>query len=74
MIEDSMDAQVLAQEQWTLELLARETHTPMARVQAAFLSEYNRLSVNARVRSFLPLLACNSTRVILDAERASREP
>jgi hypothetical protein len=73
MINDSTDAQVLAQERRTLELLARETHTPMARVQAALLSEYNRLSVNARVRSFLPLLARNSTRVILVAEKASRE-
>lgn len=68
MLEES--SEVLSREQWTLELLARETHTPIARVQAAFLSEYNRLSANARVKSFLPLLACNSVRVILNAENA----
>jgi hypothetical protein len=73
MISDSTDAKVLAQEQWTLEQLARETRTPLERVQAAFLCEYNRLSENARVTSFLPLLARNSTRLILDAENASRE-
>jgi hypothetical protein len=70
MINDSIDAQILSQEQWTLELLAHETRTPIAKVQAAFLSEYKRLSVNARVKSFLPLLARNSVRVILDAQNA----
>ncbi len=67
-------SQLLSREQWTLELLARETHTPIARVQAAFLSEYNRLSANARVKSFLPLLALNSVRVLLDAENARQGP
>jgi hypothetical protein len=30
-LNDSMDAQILSQEQWTIELLARESHTPLQR-------------------------------------------
>lgn len=31
-LDDSMDAQILSQEQWAIELLARETHTTIAAV------------------------------------------
>jgi len=70
MINDSQDAQILSQEQWSIELLSRETDTAIAKVQEVFLAEYKKLALNAHIRSFLPLLACNSVRVILDAKNA----
>ena len=73
MINDSMDAQILSQEQWTIEALARDTHTAVAKVQEIFLIEYRKLAVNAYVRSYLPLLTSNSVRVILGAENARND-
>lgn len=70
MIIDSQDAQILSQEQWSIELLSRETHTAIAKVQEVFLAEYKKLATNAHIKSYLPLLACNSVRVILDALNA----
>jgi len=70
---DSMDAQILSQEQWAIELLARETHTAIAAVQEVFLMEYKRLGENAHIKSYLPLLACNSVRGILESANAGKE-
>lgn len=70
MINDPQDAQILSQEQWSIELLSRETDTAIAKVQEVFLAEYKKLAMNAHIESYLPLLACNSVRVILDARNA----
>jgi hypothetical protein len=70
MINDSQDAQILLQEQWSIELLSRETDVAIAKVQEVFLAEYKKLAMNAHIKSYLPLLACNSVRVILDARNA----
>jgi hypothetical protein len=66
--DDAADSQLLAQEQWSIELLARETHTEIAKVQKIFLIEYRKLAVNAHITSFLSLLTCNCVRGILDAQ------
>lgn len=65
-----MDAQILSQEKRAIELLASETHTAIAKVQEVFLIEYKKLAVNARVKSYLPLLTRKSVRLILDAQNA----
>jgi hypothetical protein len=70
---DSMDAQILSQEQWAIELLARETHTEISAVQEVFLVEYKRLAEHAHIKSYLPLLACNSVRGILESANAGKE-
>ena len=70
MINDSMDAQLLSQEQRAIEALARDTHTAVAKVQEFFLIEYRKLAVHAHVKSYLPLLTNNSVRVILGAQNA----
>jgi hypothetical protein len=70
MINDSMDAQLLSQEQRAIEALARNTHTAVAKVQEIFLIEYRKLAVHAHVRSYLPLLTSNSVRVILGTQNA----
>jgi hypothetical protein len=70
MMNTSVDAQILSQEKWAIELLARETHTAIAKVQEAFLLEYKKLAANARVKSYLPLLVRKSVRIILDAKNA----
>jgi hypothetical protein len=67
---DSTDAGILLQEQWAIEGLARETRTAIATVQELFLVEYKKLAVHAHVTSYLPLLACNSVRTILEAGSA----
>ena len=68
MINEAADSLLLAQEEWSIELLARETHTEIAKVQQLFIIEYRKLAVNARITSFLPLLTCNCVRGILDAQ------
>ena len=73
MINDSMDDEILSQEQWAIELLSRETHTAIAKVQEVFLIEYKKLAVNAHIKSYLPLLTGNSVRVILDAQNAEND-
>jgi hypothetical protein len=68
MTNGAADSQLLIQEKWSIELLARETHTEIAKVQQIFLIEYRRLAVNAHITAFLPLLTCNCVRGILDAQ------
>jgi len=64
------DSALLSQEQWAIELLARETHTEIPQVQEIFLREYKKLAVHARITAYLPLLTCNCVRGILDATKA----
>lgn len=71
MINDSMGLKILVQEERAIERLAHETHTAIAKVQEIFLIEYEKLSVGAHIKSFLPLLASNSVRVILDRQNAA---
>jgi hypothetical protein len=72
MVNESTDSQILAQEQWAIELLARETHTSVVTVQEVFLVEYKKLAAHARVKAYLPLLTCNSVRGILDLLNAGK--
>jgi hypothetical protein len=69
----SPDSLILEQEQWTIELLSRETHTTIARVREVFLEEYQRLAEGARIKAFLPLLAGNLVRVKLTAQKAGSD-
>jgi hypothetical protein len=71
MLNDSIDAEILAQEQNAIESLARDTHTAIATVQEVFLIEYKKLALHAEVKSYLPLLASNSVRGILGARSDS---
>jgi len=73
MINNSIDSQILLQEQWAIELLSRETRTAIEKVQEVFLFEYKKLAESAHIRSYLPLLTSNSVRVILDAQNARNE-
>lgn len=70
MINDSMGSPILVQEERAIERLAHETHTAVAKVQEIFLIEYEKLSVGAHIKSFLPVLAGNSVRAILDRQNA----
>jgi len=70
MSEALIPADLLDQEQWSIELLARETDTAIAKVQEMFLAEYAKLARNAHVKSFLSLLTANQVRCLLDAEKA----
>jgi hypothetical protein len=72
MSDDSTPANLLDQEQWSIELLARETKTPLATVQQLFVAEYAKLSSNAHVKSFLSLLTTNQVRCLLDAQNAQK--
>ena len=71
MINLPVDAQILSQEKWALELLAHETHTAIAQVQEAFLIEYKKLATNASVKSYLPLLARKSVKAILQQRQVA---
>ena len=69
-MNDSIEDQILSQERRAIESLACETHTAIAKVQETFLIEYEKLAVNARVKSYLPLLTRKNVRAILDARNA----
>jgi hypothetical protein len=71
-INDPIDAEILSRERWTIELLARETRTAVAKVQQVFLIEYKKLALHAHVKSYLSLLASSSVRVILGAQKAEK--
>jgi hypothetical protein len=73
MNDDSMDSQILTHEEHAIELLARETHTSIAKVQEIFLVEHAKLAVGARIQSYLPVLTGNRVRVILDKRNATKD-
>ncbi len=68
-----LDAQILSQEQWSIELLARETHSEISRVQEVFLTEYKNLAAHAHISSYLALLTCNKVRGILESANAATD-
>ena len=70
MINESMDLQIIKQEQWAIELLARKTHTAIAKVQELFVIEYAKLAMDAQIRSYLPLLTTRRVKAILDKHNA----
>jgi hypothetical protein len=70
MTNNPADAQILSQEKWAIELLARETDTAIAQVQETFLIEYKKLAMNAKVKSYLSLLVRKSVKVILGGQNA----
>ncbi len=72
-MDELVDSQILSQEQWAIELLARETHTAIGKVQEVFLVEYKKLAAHAHITSYLPLLACNSVRGILELAHSGLE-
>jgi hypothetical protein len=72
MTNNATDSQLLSQEEWSIALLARETHTELAKVQQIFLIEYRKLAANAHITSFLSLLTCNRVRAILDAQNTEK--
>jgi hypothetical protein len=71
MTDDSTQNQILVQEQWAIEVLARETQTEIGKVQTLFVAEFSRLSAVARIQSFVPLLTARIVREILEAQNAS---
>jgi hypothetical protein len=72
MADPLQDSAILEQERLPIELLARETHTTIAKVQEVFLEEYKKLAQGARIMAFVPLLAGNLVRKRLTDQNASR--
>jgi hypothetical protein len=70
MLEPSLETRLLAEEQPTIEMLARESHTAIEKVQEVFLLEYAKIAAGAHITAFLPLLACNRVRAALRAQNA----
>jgi hypothetical protein len=70
MVSDLPESPILEQERLAIELLARETHTTIARVQEVFLEEYRKLAEGAHIKSFLPVLTGNHVRNILTGRNA----
>jgi hypothetical protein len=65
MNDDFQNTPILQRERWEIELLARETHTAIATVQAVYLEEYEKLAKGAHITAFLPLLTSNHVRNLL---------
>jgi hypothetical protein len=73
MIDDTMDSQILAQEEWAIKLLAHETHTEIVKVKEIFLIEYAKLAAGAHIKSFLPVLTRKAVRGVLDTQNAGQD-
>jgi hypothetical protein len=71
MTNELVDSQILVQERWSIELLARETHSEISRVQEMYLTEYKNLAAHAHITSYLALLTCNKVRGILESANAA---
>lgn len=70
-MDESADSRLLLEEQWAIELLARETHTAIEKVQEVFLVEYKKLASHAHIKAYLPLLTCNTVRGILELKNTA---
>ncbi len=73
MNNDSEDARILAQEQGSIESLAREAQADVAAVRKVFLVEYKRLAAHAHITAYLPLLTSHRVREILEAANKGTE-
>ncbi len=73
MTGDQPDSPILEQEQWAIELLARETHCTIVRVPEVFLEEYKKLAEGAHIKAFLPLLTGNLVRLKLAAHKTASD-
>ena len=71
MTDHAHDVKILADEQWAIELLARETRSPLKKVQDLFLTKFARLTAHLHIHSFIPLLTINYVRAALDARNAA---
>jgi hypothetical protein len=69
MTNDATDSELLAREDCSIQLLARETLTEIEKVRTMYLIEYKKLAANAHITTFLPLLACTWVWQILEAPR-----
>ncbi len=59
--------------QGALEVLARETHTPVDVVHEIYDLEYAKLEQTARIKTFVSVLAHRHVKSILQAQRAAAE-
>jgi len=55
-----------------IELLARETDTPVDTVQEIYRAEHDKLERSARIKTFIPVLVHRRVKALLQVERGNR--
>jgi Protein of unknown function (DUF3562) len=55
-----------------IELLARQTDTPIGKVQEIYNAEHRKLEQSARIKTFVPVLVHRRVKAILQVQRGYR--
>ena len=72
MIDKTLDSQSIDATESEIEVLARETGTPVDTVQEIYRVERDRLERSARIKTFIPILAHRRVKALLQVERGKR--
>jgi hypothetical protein len=67
------DFQSIIASDWEIELLARETGTPVNTVQEIYRVERDKLERSARIKTFVSVLAHRRVKALLQVERGNRQ-
>jgi Protein of unknown function (DUF3562) len=71
MSNDAMNPQELPSLEAEIELLARETDTPVEIVQEIYTSEHAKLERAARIKTYVPVLIHRHVKELLQTRRSS---
>lgn len=72
MNDQTSDLQSAVASDWEIELLARETGTPVDTVQEIYRVERDKLERSARIKTFVSVLAHRRVKALLQVERGHR--
>jgi hypothetical protein len=70
MVIEARDSRSAANQNATIEALARETDMPIAIVKEIYISQHTQLEQTARVKTYVPVLASSKVKHILNARKA----
>ena len=71
-MNDQTPARSTTERESDIELLARETGTPVDTVQEIYRVEHDRLERSARIKTFVSVLAHRRVKALLQVERGKR--
>jgi hypothetical protein len=72
MKDQTLDSRSNVERESEIELLARETGTPVDTVQKLYRVEHDKLERSARIKTFVPLLAYRHVKALLHVESGKR--
>jgi hypothetical protein len=72
MNEPTLTSRSAVERESEIELLARETDTPVDTVQEIYRAEHDRLERSARIKTFISVLVHRRVKALLQVERGNR--